>query len=434
MYKDILERNVKIKEYITVNPNESAKFIAQKFDVTNDVVKGLRRTLSGRRTKEYRESLVKPVESPHILQTFDETPQTSFKKTYEEGNTLNHFIEDLDIDNEKFSIKKAFVRKRDNGEKDLFTSYVEIIPKNVLNEEVKDDLNDFYESLKELFTSNKKNKIENVIEIDSDKTLVIYLSDIHAGARVDEDSLYSNRYDEDVMLYRMNKVINKIYTICSETLIKEVVIFNLGDCVDGGYGKTSRGGHELPQNMNLKDQYNAYFKTLKLLFDTITSLNINSKFISVGTSNHAGFDEYIINKSVEVYLNCTYPNIYTQVSEKGIDFVEINNHTIIFLHGKDEMSQKMSFPLHLDNKTELYFTDYIFKKDLLRNSNKILVRKGDLHQYAMTEGKLFDYSSVRSFFGGNHYSSINYGSTKAGVDLEILSGDKNSVVRYSLIF
>jgi hypothetical protein len=122
MYKDILERNVKIKEYITVNPNESAKFIAQKFDVTNDVVKGLRRTLSGRRTKEYRESLVKPVESPHILQTFDETPQTSFKKTYEEGNTLNHFIEDLDIDNEKFSIKKAFVRKRDNGEKDLFTS------------------------------------------------------------------------------------------------------------------------------------------------------------------------------------------------------------------------------------------------------------------------------------------------------------------------
>jgi len=414
---EIRERNLEISKFIKENPDLTKGEIAKHFNVNKEIVRGIIRTLEGKRKKDY-----KSTKSEEETQEFVEK-NVKYELDFRSDSELNKLIEESNIDLEKFDIKKAFVRKRDNGTKDLYTSYVEIQAKDK-NFDFKDT---FLEDLIKAIKTNVKPQEPPIYIQKQGDSLVVYISDVHVGALVDNDCLYPNPYNEFVLFERAGKLIREIHRLNDMFKFSNITIMNLGDSMDGNYGKTSRGGHTLPQNMNGKQQFMKFFEMIKYIFDNIETIQCEKSYISVGTSNHSGFEEYMVNKAIEIYLNTKYPFIYTKVAEKSIDTFEINETTIIFLHGKDEMSQRFSFPLTLDQKTELFFTDYITKNNIYKFGKKISVRKGDLHQTAYTEGKLFDYGSLRSFFGGNHYSSVNYGSTKAGVDLEIISNTGSSM-------
>jgi hypothetical protein len=85
---------------------------------------------------------------------------------------------------------------------------------------------------------------------------------------------------------------------------------------------------------------------------------------------------------------------------------------------KDNNSQTRQFPLTLNPQTELFFANYIAEKGIY--SPHIYVVKGDLHNYAYTTGKRFDYISVGSMYGSSNYITANFGYTKWSINYTIV--------------
>ena len=114
---------------------------------------------------------------------------------------------------------------------------------------------------------------------------------------------------------------------------------------------------------------------------------------------------------------------YTYVSDYPIDDFTVGTHKFIYTHGKNNYTQSKQFPLTLNPQTELYFANYIAEKKLNAINDKIYVIKGDLHQYAYTSGKQFDYISVGSMYATSNYIAANWGNTPWSVNYATICGD-----------
>ena len=289
------------------------------------------------------------------------------------------------------------------------------------------------ESLKEII---KNLSLENVKPFKIEKksktnkaALFVYIADAHVGAKTIEDSVYNNDYDEKEFNKRLTATLQKIkeqHDIFGR--FEKVIIFNMGDCLDGFNGQTTRGGHHLPQNMNNKEQFNVYVNGMINFFETLYELDVTNEieFHSVGNDNHSGDMGYIANKSLEYIFNVKYPEMNVRVFEKFIETVEFHSHTFIISHGKDKENMKSGFPLHLDAKTETYFNEYI--NNFRISTPYIHVIKGDLHQSSSQQGKRFRYKNVSSLYGSSDWIHTNFGYTRPAVDFDIVFKDSGLVL------
>ena len=109
------------------------------------------------------------------------------------------------------------------------------------------------------------------------------------------------------------------------------------------------------------------------------------------------------------------------ISNFPIDHFTIGKHSWIFMHGKDNNNQSRQFPLTLNPQTELYFANYIAEQNI--SNEYIYVVKGDLHNYAYTTGKQFDYISVGSMYGSSNYIVANFGHTKWSINYSVVTED-----------
>jgi hypothetical protein len=307
--------------------------------------------------------------------------------------------------------------------------HVEVILKETQRElvELKDKKKWIEEALTNLdiseitpFKIKKKN-------ITNEKALMVYISDQHVGAD-NSGSLYGNKYNADVFKERMENIVNEINTQAEIFgRFDRIIVCNLGDSLDGYNAQTTRGGHSLPQNMNNKEQFNVYVNVMLGFFDEIHNLDIcnHVDYYSVGDDNHSGDFGYIANKTLELVLGVKYPDMNCKVFEKFISHIKYGDHTFILTHGKDKEDKKFGFPLILDNKTELYFNEYI---DNFRiRTPHIHVVKGDLHQSATQYSKRFRYKNVGSQFGSSKWIHSNFGQTASAIDYEIVDKDEERI-------
>lgn len=107
-------------------------------------------------------------------------------------------------------------------------------------------------------------------------------------------------------------------------------------------------------------------------------------------------------------------NIESYISDLPIDKFDVGNNNIIFLHGKDSDTQFKGMPLTLNDRTINWVNDFIYDSGLEFKDNLYVV-KGDLHQYAITESRRFQYISCPSLYGSSNYIAANFGKTKWGV-------------------
>lgn len=242
-------------------------------------------------------------------------------------------------------------------------------------------------------------------------TMCIYLSDMHIGASVPNESIYPNKYDLTEVYGRLERVIYRVKLINP----KYVNIFNLGDSIDGINHSTTRPEHShfLPQNMTNREMIRNYIEVMVWFIESLASFT-TVRFLSVGESNHGGDTEYAASLVVSEILN--RKGITSIVSEKAISHIQINDTTIIYLHGKDTLNQFKPFPVCVNEKTETFFNQYIMLNGI---TGKILVVKGDQHQSALTNAKMFEYKSVSSLFGSSAWIQSNFGQTDWGVDYSL---------------
>lgn len=254
--------------------------------------------------------------------------------------------------------------------------------------------------------------------------LIIWLSDLHIGA-------YNAKYNSFIQLpsYDINEIKSRLSRIVESFVGQEyhsVYVVNLGDSIDGFNKETTRGGHELPEILDNKEISEAFIECMTEFFATLTS-KVKSKdfnYLSIGESNHGGDYEWLNQKLLAAYI--TKYNVKSYISNYPIDNFVIGNHQFLYCHGKDNNTQTRQFPLTLNPQTELFFSNYIAEKGIC--SPNIYVVKGDLHNYAYTTGKRFDYISVGSMYGSSNYIVANFGHTKWSInytivkDLDILMG------------
>ena len=166
-----------------------------------------------------------------------------------------------------------------------------------------------------------------------------------------------------------------------------------------------------------------FFKNLKEL-----SKDSNIKYYCIGESNHDGDWGWLNNVVLAERLREL--DISAYISDKPIDYINVDNISLVYLHGKNNIDQFKGFPLTLNKQTESWFNDFFVDCDFNLMKNKIVV-KGDLHQFAITEGHNFQYVSAPSLYGSSQYIVSNFGKTNWGVAYLTISNNNVQIGKIS---
>ena len=333
--------------------------------------------------------------APHLLEERD----------YEDLIILNQEHKEADFQKkiEQDKLKNTEIRLRD-------------LQKEHFN--LKQSVTDFSAFLKNIKVKPIE-RIPDIRSVVSNKTIVVYLSDMHVGADVSKYSIYTNKYDKEEVENRLSAIFHKLQQMIKEHLCSKVVICNLGDALDGYNNQTTRGGHLLPQNMDNKEQVRTYIETMTDFFVKLNALGLSSvEYYSVGEDNHSGDFGYTANTALVNILKLSKLVDNAVVFDKYIDYFTVGKQNFILCHGKDQKDVYKNMPLTLNDKTENQINAYLDHIGIIENAHFI---KGDLHQSATTYGRRFRYKSVGSFFGSSEWIHKNYGDTKAVCDIDVVS-------------
>lgn len=270
---------------------------------------------------------------------------------------------------------------------------------------------------------------EKSLEGYSEEILLFFGSDKHIGAAMDKDGVYDIPYDESVFRRRLN--------YCAQHIIdksrlnggyQDVMVFDLGDALDGYEGHTTRGGHALPQNMTSEEQWDVYVESHLDFFQTLVENDVGEyiHFYGISNANHDGAFGYTAMRALAEILKERYQGrVITDVTKDFIGHfnIETKNGTIHYLvtHGKDKKYMNRGFPLHMNDKTEIWLNNYLKDRGIL--GEKVVVVKGDLHQCAMQGLTHFEYINVPSIFGSSDWIVHNFGPTDPATYFEVIDGN-----------
>lgn len=268
---------------------------------------------------------------------------------------------------------------------------------------------------------NPKEQVTDKPSFKYNSALLVYTSDKHIGAETKENSLFENKWNKEEFINRMSILAKEIIRLNELYHFESIMIFDLGDAIDGLNQRTTRGGHVLPQNMSNREVYTTFMEVHQDFFYTLSKhcTECSLSFITAGESNHGGDNEWIFNKSLEAVLNLRFPNIQTYIGDKFIEHFEIGDHCFILCHGKDAEDMKFPFPQVLNEKTELYFKKYIDHHRI--TSKYIHIIKGDQHMASSQWGEFFRYKNVLSMYGASKWVQTNFMTNTRGVSMDILS-------------
>lgn len=261
------------------------------------------------------------------------------------------------------------------------------------------------------------------------RTLIVWSSDKHIGAMIPSDALYKHQYNAHIFDYRMVKIYNKIikyYQLYGK--FDKIIFADLGDSMDGWFGKTTRGGHDLPQNLNNKEAARVHFFTHRKVFNNIIQSDMANKVIiwNVTNDNHSGDFGWMANFGLQQYGTLAWPDVEFVNQEEFLGHFELYDRAYITSHGKDKKNRFKGLPLYLDDKTETFLMDYVLYHGLA--NKKIHVRKGDLHQNVLDcSRKKMSYFNVGSTFGPSDWTMDNFGNGEPSCAFEVVEEDGNDI-------
>lgn len=278
-------------------------------------------------------------------------------------------------------------------------------------------IEDFEDSISKLIDLPIK-KIDSPTEKSGSGTFDrLVLSDIHIGLDPDGgrnvSALYENSWNEKALFNRLSEVIDTVISNRSSSIL---YIDELGDYTDGLFGKTSRGGHDLPQNMDDKYMFELGVKFKMTLIDNL--LTHYDKIIchSITESNHAPLLDYLINSSVKNLTTLKYgEKVEYILCDKFINHYSVGNHTFIITHGKDSTSLRFGMKPYLDTNI-IEKIDQYCKEFNLYDGKYIEVAKGDSHRglFDFTGSNDFEYFNFPAFSPPSNWVSTNFKKSKSG--------------------
>jgi len=334
--------------------------------------------------------------APHQIEELSEEQLVNLHNQNKENNILRRIEKDQLTEANKLINKLAQENQKLSKSSKLFEDLLKYDP-NFINEKPSD------------------------VYVNNDRTsLIIFLSDLHIGAYNEKYGFYDlPEYNKDEIIRRLNKIVETF----KGQYYNDLIVVDLGDSVDQFQKETTRGGHLLPNNMTDKEMSHLYLDCMNYFFTKLeTEIQFDRNlYYSIGESNHSGDFGWALNLALSYKLQSKGWKTY--VSDYPIDDFTVGDTRWIYTHGKNNLTQSKQFPLTLNPQTELYFANYIAENKFGNDGKKIYVVKGDLHQYAYTSGKQFDYVSVGSMYATSNYIAANFGNTPWSINYSNIIGD-----------
>ena len=238
---------------------------------------------------------------------------------------------------------------------------------------------------------DKEITIENPItEFDT-----LTFTDVHIGMDTDkyDNTMYQNEWNGDILMQDCTKLVEQTL---SNKQSEVLVIDDLGDFLDGFDGKTTRKGHDLPQNMTNEEAFDYGIRFKTYLLDNLS--NYYDKIIvnNICNDNHAGSFGYFVNSAVEKISKSRYKNIEVTNHRKFINHYFVGDTCFLITHGKDDKALRFGFGVYPKAQEIEKIDQYCKHYDIYKKAKRIIFKKGDSHQM------LFDFCSSDDFYYFNY--------------------------------
>jgi hypothetical protein len=268
-----------------------------------------------------------------------------------------------------------------------------------------DFLNIFKDVIKPIEVKSKKVKSKALF----DRAV---LTDVHIGMKVtDGYSLYDGLWNEIELFKRLDIFVNEIVSNQKSNVL---LLHELGDFMDGYNAMTTRGGHELPQNMDNQKAFDVGLTFKITMVDFLVQHYDKIHIVNICNDNHAGSFGYIVNSAFKTYIELKYPdNVVVVNQRKFIDHYFFKNRCFILTHGKDDKSLKFGFKPKLDPVQIEKVKNYIDEYKL--HNYEIEFGKGDSHQllFDYTSSTAFEYQNFGAFSPPSDWVKTNFKNTKS---------------------
>ena len=279
--------------------------------------------------------------------------------------------------------------------------------------------------------SFQKRKLPTV-QTNGKKAIKATLSDMHVGLdpNPDNKSLFGYEYNAEIFNEHIDKVINSVVKeYDSNGAFDLLLIDDLGDGLDGYNKLTTRGGHELEQNMSNEEAFKTYVSGKLKLIETLIDMGVARKYQvrNVGACNHAGSFGRIANTAIKMILDRVYEKevVDFYILERFMEHFDYGVHTFILTHGKDDKYMFKGLPYTLNDKTIAFINDYIDHYGI--TNRHIHVEKGDLHRVGYDRTKKFDYRNFMSFAPPSAWVQGNFGDGYSGYSVQIIPKDNGEI-------
>lgn len=251
----------------------------------------------------------------------------------------------------------------------------------------------------------------------------LVITDVHIG-------METNKYDNSMYAVKWDRkeVLKDCTRICEET-IKErqsnfIVVDDYGDLMDGFDGKTTRGGHDLPQNMTNEEAFDTAvefkIKLIEPLLLHYTKVEVNN----ICNDNHSGSFGYFVNKTMKDILELKYDNVKVTNHRKFINHYFVGNICFVISHGKDDKSLKFGFKPQLKPDSIEKIDQYCKNYGIYKKAELVIFCKGDSHQalFDMASSDDFYYFNYPALSPSSQWVQNNFKKGRRGFFLESFKG------------
>ena len=298
--------------------------------------------------------------------------------------------------------------------------WVQYAPKKIA-EDVKDF--DITKIIKKYIKPIQLNKQERIVGGKDFDRLI--LTDVHVGMDTDkyQNSMYAVKWDREEVIASADYVVK---TTLEERESDLIVIDDYGDLLDGFDGKTTRGGHDLPQNMTNEEAFDTALEFKLRTIEPLVQSYPNAIINNICNDNHSGAFGYFVNEALKQILNIKYPHITVNNHRKFINHYQVGRIAFAITHGKDDKSLKFGFKPQLKPDSIEKIDQYCKHNNLYKTSDLVIFCKGDSHQALldMCSSDDFFYFNYPALSPSSQWVQNNFKKGRRGFFLESYKGLK----------
>mgnify|MGYP000358916839 CR=1 FL=1 len=234
-------------------------------------------------------------------------------------------------------------------------------------------------------------------------------TDTHIGMEVNANgySLYGGKWDEKELNKRNQTFLENTLT---NKKSNKLIIFDLGDLMDGWNGETVRKGHDLPQNMTNEEAFDIALNFKMKQADYLAPHYEDITFININDDNHSGSFGYVVNSSFKKFVEQKYDHIKVINQRKFIDHYKFGNKVFVSTHGKDSKNLQYGFKPLLNAQQVEKIENYLFEHNLIDTNLEIYFIKGDSHQdvFDNTTSQKFRYWNFPAMSPSSNWVQTNF--------------------------